>query len=525
MEDLTLKRAAMRFGALEALAALSTDTEPPSPAERDDAMRAVLCGRPEMTWAGILSEGGLSEEDATPMLDLIARARRRGVGVVARMCAAAALPGMEGAGVAELPLIPKGDGPSRRSVPDDVAARTAKELAQKLGVTRIAQVGELKAFGLHVATAFRPSEWSASFGSGKSETREGALVGAVMEETEKLCQERFEPKIVAHASFPALRAEGTRAVDPRTLALPFDSAYGSEMEIPWATMRDLVSGEVTLVPQASLSFWREKNDIYFSSRGARKIFNTNGLASGLTLTEAIVHALCELVERHANKLSEQRISNPGGPEGTIPPYAFIDLASCPASTRAILERIHGAGYVARALDVTSDVAVPSVVVRMMRPARVHASEEGHCHGSCTHPDPEVALNRALLEAVQTSVASVAGAREDFGFKPRSLGRHERPRPQSRGDAFWLRPHVTKKPFASIAGHRSASAREDVEFLVRRLTAAGYTQVLWADLSREELAPARVVRTLIPGLEDTNPFFTGIRARAQIVEDLMQEHAW
>jgi len=50
--------------------------------------------------------------------------------------------------------------------------------------------------------------------------------------------------------------------------------------------------------------------------------------------------------------------------------------------------------------------------------------------------------------------------------------------------------------------------------------AGFCHVLLADYSREEIAPARVVRVVIPGVETTNPFFTGWRARCLAIADLL-----
>jgi len=292
-------------------------------------------------------------------------------------------------------------------------------------------------------------------------------------------------------------------------------------------MTDLVSGAAFLVPKTIVSFRRTKNDILYSARRGCKVFSSNGLASAFTLTEALVHALSERIERHAVKLGEQAVSNPGDLPGAGRfPFTFIDLKTCAASTQRILEGIRTAGYEARVMNITSEIAVPTFSVRIFRPgAGVHGLEERYSAGACTHPSAELAINRALLEAVQTRVASVSGAREDFSVKARSLGRHQRPRPVSRGDAYWIRPNVPKKPLASVAGKIGRDAREDLEFIVQRLVAAGFDRVLYCDLSREEIAPARVVRAFIPGMEDTNPFHTGMRARALMVQELLGRNEW
>src|SRR5690606_19425623 len=66
--------------------------------------------------------------------------------------------------------------------------------------------------------------------------------------------------------------------------------------IPWIAARDLASGEPVEVPfelvhldfRAPASEWSG----YF-------LASSNGLASGATVTDAIAHGLCELVERDA----------------------------------------------------------------------------------------------------------------------------------------------------------------------------------------------------------------------------------
>ena len=41
-----------------------------------------------------------------------------------------------------------------------------------------------------------------------------------------------------------------------------------------------------------------------------------------------------------------------------------------------------------------------------------------------------------------------------------------------------------------------------------------------DMTVEEIAPARAVRVIIPGLETINPFYSGNRARATMLRDLL-----
>jgi ribosomal protein S12 methylthiotransferase accessory factor len=80
--------------------------------------------------------------------------------------------------------------------------------------------------------------------------------------------------------------------------------------------------------------------------------------------------------------------------------------------------------------------------------------------------------------------------------------------------------IPTSPFDGAAGFASRDARDDVEWLIERLEDAGCPQVVVVDYSVDRIAPARVVRVIIPGLETTNPFYSGPRARVALLRDLL-----
>jgi ribosomal protein S12 methylthiotransferase accessory factor len=133
----------------------------------------------------------------------------------------------------------------------------------------------------------------------------------------------------------------------------------------------------------------------------------------------------------------------------------------------------------------------------------------------------VAINMAVLEACQTVVGNIAGAREDLAIKVRSLGRHERTRAETREAAAYLRTlEGPVKRFDEIRGLVSRDVLAEIRWTLDRIAEAGLDQVLVADLSRPEVAPARVVRALIPGVETITAVHTGARARVSLIRDLL-----
>jgi ribosomal protein S12 methylthiotransferase accessory factor len=142
-------------------------------------------------------------------------------------------------------------------------------------------------------------------------------------------------------------------------------------------------------------------------------------------------------------------------------------------------------------------------------------------GWAAHPDPETAINMSILEASQTIMTHVAGAREDLVLQARSLGRHERTDSRSRSAfARELDDDAPKRNFADIEGLSSDDAAEDVRWIIKQIAAVGYRHAIVADYSTPEIKPVRVVRAIVPGLETINPFHTGVRGRMAVLSDMI-----
>jgi ribosomal protein S12 methylthiotransferase accessory factor len=128
---------------------------------------------------------------------------------------------------------------------------------------------------------------------------------------------------------------------------------------------------------------------------------------------------------------------------------------------------------------------------------------------------------AILEASQTILTHIAGAREDLVLQARSLGRHDRTESRRRAPLVAeLDADAPRRPFSAVRGFTSNDAAEDVRWILRQIRKAGWKHALIMDYSCEKIKPAHVVRAIIPGLETINPFHTGTRARAALLSDLL-----
>ena len=518
MTDISLKREVMRLGAVRFLAKRGAQVGPPTETELSDAKRCICRLRMDLQWRFVESDLevlGLPPIRLAAFVEDFALARRAAKPIVEAMdrrrpplqTASQRAVKWRELGLRFEPSI-KTEESNRFSLALPDAERIAERIAKQMGITRIGLIGELDTLGVHVAQAFGDRcGWSNSFSSGKATTREGARIGSIMEEAEVHSQDAFQAKDEIRTSF-ADSAQDLPLVNPRQLNLPYDSRYRDTVPLDWAPCFDLLGYRKMFIPTACLVNERLANDICYSPRLGGKMFSTSGLASGFTLAEAAVHAAAEYIERHAQKLAEIELDNPAGVGARQ--FWFVDLDSLPEKPRRIVEQYRKAGVCVRIVDITSEIAVPTFAVKVFEdPFLTHTSMSSD--GWACHPDPEVAVTMALLEAAQTRAGRIAAAREDYALRARSLGRHERPRTiLAQSQVFWFSNDRPFRPFQATIGFISRDILEELEWIVDRVQDAGVDQFLVVEYTMSRIRPAFAVRVIIPGLETSDPLYTGAR---------------
>jgi ribosomal protein S12 methylthiotransferase accessory factor len=385
-----------------------------------------------------------------------------------------------------------------RTVSPRTTIRRVRPLMERVGVTRIGEVTYLDRNGLANFIAVRPRDLGRgiSYYNGKGATRTQARASAMMEAIERFSGESCDLPVVV-SSFERLRRDAT-AIDPAELLAPTVREYRPDLPLEWVRGYDLLGASPTYVPL---------NSVVCPYRPARApaLFHasSNGLASGNTLEEALCHALCEVNERDAtalyyassrlrNEVSEAyaRLGLGATPDPEPPrPYAMIEHQDLPPRADRLLRRLRGAGLLVYLRNITSDTGIATIdcVVAERKNNGVHLAHGGF--GS--HPDARVALTRALTEAAQSRIGFIQGGREDLADFVVS------------GEPL-LMPDLTfgagrRKPFAEVHSHEFASIAEDVEWMLDRFRAAGFSQAVAIDLTRPEVG-VPVVRVVVPGAE-------------------------
>ncbi|MFT3854506.1 MAG: YcaO-like family protein [Ilumatobacteraceae bacterium] len=269
-----------------------------------------------------------------------------------------------------------------------------------LGITRLADVTGLDVVGIPVATCYRPNARTLSVAQGKGVTADAARASAVMEAVEFAHAER-PPTRQYWATLEQLAAQGHRMTDPDRLPRLAGTRTASDRPLAWVDGTSLRDGASCAVPAAVVHLDHTRR-----WRGPAAVLecSSNGLAAGSSRAEAVLHALCELVERDA--VARWEASRDAA--------CSIDLtAVTDAACRELLARLTTAELVVSAVEVGVRGGPPVVVARIAAARPDPFRPLAPAGGVGCHLDGATALRRALTEAAQTRLIDIAGVRDDL----------------------------------------------------------------------------------------------------------------
>ncbi len=382
--------------------------------------------------------------------------------------------------------------------PEDTVARIAV-FARAIGITRLANITGLDVVGIPVAQAVRPNARSLSVSQGKGLTLAAAKASALMESVETYLAERVNQPVLL-SSYEEI-VERRPVVDVTALARLAATKFHAGFKIAWIEGRDLLGHEPVWLPYELVhTDW----SVPLPQGSGCFPATSNGLASGNDRNEALVHAICELIERDGIALWHA-LGRDAQAGRRIRPET-IDDPDC----RWLLDRFDSAQIDVVIWDLTTDLAVPAFRVHTLDRSDGFRSAQP-AGGSGCHPDPAIALARALTEAAQSRVTYISGARDDAG-RSAYLDRRDE---GTKADARRYFEQPPSRSFGDVAGHLTEDVAGDLAWLLAQLSAAGVRKVIEVDLSSPQF-PVSVVRVVIPGLEGvcTMPSYTpGARALA------------
>ena len=353
------------------------------------------------------------------------------------------------------------------------------------GITRIADITDLDRIGLPIYTAIRPTaeDGAISIYGGKGISKDHAKASAMMEGFERYSAEKQDDDEVIVANIDEISKKGDY-INPVSLNLPkdFKKENLESLQLEWTLAKDIISGKDFYIPTNAIFH------PYIHDNQVQSLFksNTNGLASGNILEEAILHGMLEVIERDAWSIFELTHKN----------YAQIDLESIESElVNDIIEKFESEGIKIKLMDFTADIKIPTIAASADDTVTKDAGLL--TLGMGTHLDPEVAILRALTEVAQSRATQINGAREDTvrADFAREAG-YER---MKRINKYYFRDEEEKINLSNIENKSTSSITKDIEIVKNELMANDIEKILYVDLTRPEL-DVSVVRIVIPEME-------------------------
>ncbi|OPY31712.1 MAG: YcaO-like family protein [Methanomassiliicoccales archaeon PtaU1.Bin124] len=359
------------------------------------------------------------------------------------------------------------------------AARTLERvegLCKVAGITRVADITGLDRVGIPVFSSIRPEAEGGAISvyNGKGATPIQARVSAIMEGLERYSAEERGDRIVRKFA-----GEMQNAIDPREIILPQPTLFQlAQRPIAWMASYDIVNETELMVPAcAVLHPYKAKADLpLFRS-------NTNGLASGNNLEEAVLHGLCEVIERDAWSLCEGRRK------------VVSDLTVSSGEAKTLADKFTSNGIELHFKDMTSDIGLPVIAVAA---DDVATKDPGLLTlGIGAHPDPMTAAVKALVEVAQSRLTQIHGAREDtvHADRNRHMG-YDRIKKMNR---LWFEPSGASRSLDEVGSMSTGDVLDDIKAICASLGRVGLDRVIVHDLTRKEL-DIPVARVIVPGLE-------------------------
>jgi len=367
-----------------------------------------------------------------------------------------------------------------RTVPPKVTLERVEPLCKSMGVTEIKDITGLDRTGTPVFAVSRPGAGvgADTLYKGKGASLDQAKVSALMETLERYSAEINDRKM--EFGFAESMMSSGDAIDPRSLILPQMSAFHvMSQPLAWVRGYDLIGEEDVLVPASAVfhPYIPRRDMPLFRS-------HTNGLASGNVLEEAILHALCEVIERDAWSICEfnRRVVADLDPDDND---LVMDL----------LGRFQNAGMRIHLKDMTSDVGIPTIGAS----CDDYETQDPNLltMGVGTHLNPEVAAIRALTEVAQSRATFLHMFSEDprVGATNQRIG-YEKVKSINR---MWFADAESRKSISEMPSLDTDDIYEDLVLVLKELERRGFERAIAVDLTCRELG-VPVVRVVVPGME-------------------------
>ena len=270
---------------------------------------------------------------------------------------------------------------SLRSLSTNQTLKRLESLKKIAGITRVANITRLDYIGIPVFTAFRPNSKSLTVSQGKGKSINEAKCSAIMESIEVYYAEECLPDIkmkspnyLSSHSIPHVRYN---SLNPN---INMDNEQFSS--INWVSCSSFTERGSVLMPYAEFCMNTYLSEVVIYSP------NTTGLASGNSYSEALLHSLLEVIERDESESI----------------YNVLNISNELYSRVSNLVDIHITFH-----ENKFQIPCFEAQVKSKNPFE----NQVVFIGKGCHLNTNIALNRAITEALQSRLTFISGSRDDI----------------------------------------------------------------------------------------------------------------
>lgn len=292
-----------------------------------------------------------------------------------------------------------------------------------VGITRLADLTHLDYSGLPVYTAIRPRAKSLTTSQGKGLIKEAAQCSALMESIEVYFAEQLIPQIVNKSELE-LAQDNVLFIPINHLARSVHFTSSSQ-PMNWIHAELVFAETNILVPFAEYSLNSYLPEVLIYSP------DTTGLAGGNTYQEALLHGLLEVIER-------------------CEPEQVFEMVEV---NNELLKNI-STKFNCFISHQENKYGVPAFEVLIQ--AKNPFENQVLFKGNGCHLNKRIALNRALTEAIQSRVTTIAGSRDDLVHTKYDFENNDFP------------AIPNKKEFADVPEHTIETINEALSILFARI---------------------------------------------------------
>jgi ribosomal protein S12 methylthiotransferase accessory factor len=327
-----------------------------------------------------------------------------------------------------------------------------------------------------------------------------ALAKAIGESVERYCGDLFDETQVLYAPYREIKEEAT---DPQRFVLFHPDQYNDpdfpfnkiteDTVIGWVKGFSLTRNQPTYVPASLVHLGHQPPTLeeYF------ELGPVSGYACGNTTEEALLGAICEVVERDAFMVFWYNL---------LPVPGFDLNAAKSEALRQTLDRYHSTPVQLFCSNITTDIGIPAALAVMVShepgwPAAIVAT--------AANLDPERAITRALQE-LSANHLYIRGYFQN-PYHPAPSAPHEIMSQEDHGLFYCsherlpaldtiLRPRWMQRP-GDVTSHASDDVKANVDFCVAQLAAVDL-EVIAIDLTTSDVAELgfKVFKVLVPGIQ-------------------------